>query len=193
MSPEEFRKLLLQIHREGDAHLRSARQRSLPFGDSLVDRWERARSLNFGEGASIYDSSCVFGDVRVGANSWIGPFTVLDGSGGGLSIGSTCSVSAGVHIYTHDTVRWALSGGQMPKRFGPVTIGDRVYIGSQSVIRLGVTIGSGVVIGANSYVNCDIPDEVVVAGSPARIIGRVQKDSYELTFDPVVKVPPDLQ
>ena len=48
--------------------------------------------------------------VTVGAGTWIGPNTLLDGTGG-LSIGASCSISAGVQIYTHDSVMWALSGG----------------------------------------------------------------------------------
>ncbi len=83
--------------------------RSLPLADYVVDRWEKARELGFGEGSSIYDSVLVLGDVRVGANTWIGPFVVLDGSGG-LAIGSNCSISAGVQVYSHDSVAWALSG-----------------------------------------------------------------------------------
>lgn len=68
--------------------------RTLPFADYIVDRWEKARELGFGEGASIYDSSLVLGDVKVGHDTWIGPFfTVLDGSGSGLTIGSHCSMS----------------------------------------------------------------------------------------------------
>ncbi len=55
--------------------------RTLPFCDYVVDRWEKARLLGFGEGTSIYDSSLVFGDVAVGCNTWIGPFTILDGGG----------------------------------------------------------------------------------------------------------------
>lgn len=81
-------------------------QRTLPFGDYVVDRWEKAQVLGFGRGTSIYDSALVLGDVQVGENTWIGPFTLLDGTGG-LSIGSFCSISAGVQIYTHDTVDWA--------------------------------------------------------------------------------------
>ncbi len=73
-------------------------QRTLPFGDYIVDRWKKAECLGFGEGSTIYDSSLVFGDVKVGKNTWIGPFTILDGSGG-LEIGSNCSISAGVQIY----------------------------------------------------------------------------------------------
>jgi NDP-sugar pyrophosphorylase family protein len=71
--------------------------RRLPFADYIVDRWEKAKALGFGEGSSIYDSALVLGDVRVGKNTWIGPFTVLDGPGG-LEIGDNCSISAGVQI-----------------------------------------------------------------------------------------------
>lgn len=60
--------------------------RTLPLADYVVDRWDKARELGFGEGTSIYDSSLVLGDVQVGRHTWIGPFTVLDGSGG-LAIG----------------------------------------------------------------------------------------------------------
>jgi len=74
-------------------------QRTLSFGDYVVDRWEKARSLGFGEGCSIYDSTLVFGDVKVAEKTWIGPFCVLDGEGG-LTIGVNCSISSGVQIYT---------------------------------------------------------------------------------------------
>lgn len=140
--------------------------RTLPFGDYLVDRWEKAKVLGFGEGASIYDSALVLGDVSVGANTWIGPGTILDGSGG-LAIGSFCSISAGVQIYTHDTVEWATSGGEKPASKAPTRIGDRCYIGPNSIIAKGVTIGDGAVIGALSFVNSDVAAGTRVAGCPA--------------------------
>jgi hypothetical protein len=43
---------------------------------------------------------------------------------GGIAIGHHCSISAGVQIYAHDTVMWALSGGRAAKRTGRVVIGD---------------------------------------------------------------------
>lgn len=192
MSAPEFEALVRAMHAAREAELIARFDRSLPFADGLFDRWERAKRLGFGEGASIYDSSCVFGDVRVGAKTWVGPFTVLDGSGGGITIGSYCSVSAGVHIYTHDTVAWALSGGVMAPRTGPVAIGERVYIGSQTVVRHGIVIGSGSVIGANSYVNANVAPGTVVAGSPARCIGHVEGDDYRLVFNADMVPPPDL-
>jgi acetyltransferase-like isoleucine patch superfamily enzyme len=148
-------------------------RRTLPFGDYVVDRWEKARALGFGEGASIYDSALVIGDVKVGEQTWIGPAAVLDGSGG-LSIGAFCSISAGVQIYSHDSVAWATSGGKSSIERAATRIGDRCYIGPNSVIAKGVTIGDGCVIGAGSIVLSDLPPGCRAAGAPARVIGREQ-------------------
>jgi acetyltransferase-like isoleucine patch superfamily enzyme len=153
--------------------MRADWHRDLPLGELLSDRWRRAEALGFGPGASIYDSSYVYGDVTVGVNTWIGPFTLLDGSGG-LSIGDWCSISAGVHIYTHDTVAWAVSGGRIPAERSPVAIGDNTYIGSRAVVARGVTIGDHCVIGAGSFVNRSIPPYSVAVGSPGRVIGSVE-------------------
>ncbi|MCP4378958.1 MAG: acyltransferase [bacterium] len=149
--------------------------RSLPMGDYIVDRWTKARDLGFGENASIYDSALVLGDVKVGADTWVGPFTVLDGSGGGLTIGGHCSISAGVQIYTHDSVAWSVTGGKADKTHGPTAIGSRCYIGPNTVIAMGVTIGDGCVIGANSLVLEDIPAGSKAFGTPCRVHGQVSE------------------
>ena len=150
-------------------------QRFLPFGDYISDRWEKARLLGFGEGTSIYDSSLVLGKVIVGRNTWIGPFTVLDGSGG-LEIGDYCSISAGVQIYSHDTVDWAITGGEALSKFAATKIGNRCYLGPNVIVSKGVNIGSGSVIGANSFVRTNIPPGVKAWGSPAKIIGLKGKN-----------------
>jgi acetyltransferase-like isoleucine patch superfamily enzyme len=144
--------------------------RTLSFGDYVVDRWEKAAALNFGEGSSIYDSAIVLGTVVVGERTWIGPFVVLDGSGG-LEIGSNCSISSGVQIYTHDTVSWAVSGGVRPYEYNSTRIGNNCYIGPNSVVAMGVTIGDQCVIGANSLVLADIPTGSKAVGTPCRVIG----------------------
>jgi acetyltransferase-like isoleucine patch superfamily enzyme len=105
--------------------------------------------------------------VKVGGNTWIGPFTILDGSGD-LEIGDFCSISAGVQIYTHDTVKWAISGGAEATEHAPVKIGSRCYIGPNTIISKGVTIGDGSVIGAHSCCNRDIPGGAKAWGSPVR-------------------------
>lgn len=143
--------------------------RVLPINDLISNRWEKARYLNFGEGTSIYDLSYVFGDVKVGRNTWIGPFTILDGSGG-LEIGDNCSISAGVQIYTHDTVKWAVSGGKEKYEYASTKIGNNCYIGPNTVISKGVIIGDNCIIGANSFVNKSFPAGCKIAGNPAKLI-----------------------
>lgn len=148
-------------------------RRALPFGEAVSDRWEKARFLGFGEGASIYDSAIVIGDVTVGAKSWIGPNVMLDGSGG-LSVGAGCSVSAGCQIYSHDTVAWAASGGRAAYRHASTRIGDAVYLGPNCVVAAGSEIGAGAIVGAASFVNGAIPAGAFAVGAPARVIGRVE-------------------
>lgn len=144
--------------------------RVTPVGDYISDRWEKAKYLGFGENSSIYDSSLVLGNVVAGKNCWIGPFTILDGSGGELIIGDNCNISAGVHIYTHDTVDSVIYGGKTTK--ASVIIGNNTYIGPNVVISKGVTIGDYVVVGANSFVDKDIPSNSKAFGTPAKIISK---------------------
>lgn len=185
LTPERFAELLRASYLAADERLRAEFQRSLPFQDALFDRWERARRLGFAADASIYNSAAVFGEVSVGRATWIGPNTLLDGSGGGIEIGAHCSISSGVHIYTHDTVLWALSGGKCERRQAPVRIGDCVYVGSQSVIAAGASIGSRCVVAANSFVNGDVPEATIVGGTPARRIGTVvgEGEQVRMVFD----------
>ena len=166
----------LPLLRESIARLRddvrSRWDRDLPAQEFLDDRWERARRLGFGEGSSIYADSYVYGAVSVGANTWIGPFTLLDGSGG-LRIGDGCDISAGVQIYTHDTVMRVLSQGRTDIAHQPVEIGDFCHVGAGAIIAKGVKIGDHSVIGAAAFVNRDVPPYCIAVGVPARVIGSV--------------------
>ncbi len=176
MNDIELRSLLQQMrdmYERLKLETRRQWQRDLPLEEMIFDRWERAKSLGFGEGTSIYHNSYVFGEVKVGARTWIGPLTLLDGSGG-LTIGSYCSISTGVQIYTHDTVKWALSGGKAGPDRAPVKIGDCCYIGSQTVVIKGVTIGDHCLIGACSMVNEDLPPYSIGIGIPCRRTGYIK-------------------
>lgn len=147
--------------------------RAVPFADELFDRWEQAAFLGFGKGSNIYNSSLVIGDVEVGEETWIGPFTVLDGSGG-LKIGSYCHIGSGVQIYTHDSSHWVLTKGKVPYRYEPSTINDCCYVGGMSIFAPGVTVGDHCIIGANSFVTRDVPSYSIAAGTPAKVLGRIE-------------------
>ncbi len=144
----------------------------LSFGDYFIDRWEKAKYLGFGKGTSVYDNVLILGTVKVGENTWIGPNVILDGSGG-LEIGSYCSISAGVQIYTHDSVKWAITGGKKPYEYDKTKIGDNCYIGPNVIIQKGVCIGKGSIIGANSIVNKDIPQYSKAFGTPAKVKEKI--------------------
>ena len=155
-----------ELKQEAHKH-RQLYERRVPAGDLLFDRVEIARNYGFGEGSTCYDSALILGDVTVGKSTWIGPNTVLDGSGT-LQIGDFVSISAGVQIYTHHTVEWSTSLGEKPIERRPTRIESGVYIGPNSVIQMGVVIGAGSVIGAMSFVNKDVTPGSRIHGCPAR-------------------------
>ena len=63
-----------------------------------------------------------------------------------------------------------------------VTIGSDCWIGGNVVICPGVTIGRGCVIGAGSVVTKDIPDNVIAAGNPCRVIREITDDDKQYYF-----------
>jgi len=118
----------------------------------------------------------VIGDPEIGPGTWIGPFTVIDGSGG-LVIGAGCDISCGAQIYTHSTVARCVSGRAHDRvDRAPTRLGDRVFVGANAVILMGVTVGDGAVIGAGAVVTRDVPAGTVVTGVPARPTGIVDLD-----------------
>lgn len=122
------------------------------------------------------------GEPEIGGGTWIGPFCVIDGSGG-LRIGSGCDISAGAQIYTHSSAKRCVSGREYPivdRR--PTTLGDRVFIGAGAVVNMGVSIGDGAVVGAGAVVTTDVEPCAIVAGVPARVIGRVELDGSRVEF-----------
>lgn len=114
----------------------------------------------------------IMGEPEIGEGTWIGPFCLIDGSGG-LTIGEGCDIAAGVHVYTHSTAARCVTGRSVEVEQRPVRIGSKTFVGAQAVILMGVTIGDGCVIGAGAVVTTDVPDGSCVIGVPARVVGTV--------------------
>jgi acetyltransferase-like isoleucine patch superfamily enzyme len=119
------------------------------------------------------------GSFRLGRNSTINERCRLDNRGC-LSIGDNVSISAEVCILTAD------HDPQDPKFAGrtrPVTLQDYVFIGTRALILPGVTIGRGAVVGAGSVVTKNVAPLAIVAGSPAREIGKRNPDlNYQVNY-----------
>lgn len=128
------------------------------------------------------DHAWIVGTPEIGEGTWIGPFTVIDGSGG-LRIGDGCDIASGAQIYTHSTVRRCVSAGEYATiDRARVTIGNHVFIGPGAIVMMGVTIGDRAVITGGAVVVKDVPPSTVVAGVPARVIGRVDVEGAAVRF-----------
>lgn len=99
----------------------------------------------------------------IGEDTHIAQRTVI---GRYCSISNSCTIGAQQHRMTGVTTYPALAGDYDQKR---TRIGHDVWIGCNSVVMSGVTIGTGAVIGAGSVVTRDVPPYAVVYGNPARV------------------------
>lgn len=120
---------------------------------------------------------------RIGRHSVVNQNCRLDNRGG-IEIGDSVSISPEVHILTadHDMRSPSFAG-----RERPVRIGDHVFVGSRAIILPGVTLGRGCAVAAGSIVTKDVEPFTIVAGNPARPIGRRPENldyrcSYERHF-----------
>ena len=94
-----------------------------------------------------------------------------------VKIHNNVKIAADVTFYTHDVINWMLS--DMDREYyygyrGCIEIHDNVFIGGNSRIIGGISIGPNAVIGAGSVITKDVPEGTVVAGNPARIIGSFE-------------------
>ncbi len=98
-----------------------------------------------------------------------------------IEIGNNVKITRGVTLLTHgfDWVVLREYYGTPLGSCGKIKIGNNVFIGMHSTILKNVTIGSNVIIGTGSVITKDIPDGVLVAGNPAKIV-RSLKEHYEI-------------
>jgi NDP-sugar pyrophosphorylase family protein len=89
-----------------------------------------------------------------------------------VEIGDFFVSAPGSYIVSHDSSTFRHTGKY---RIEKVTIGNRVYLGANSVVLPGVTIGDNAIIGAGSVVSKDVPANTVVAGVPAKYMCTVEE------------------
>ena len=113
------------------------------------------------------------GQLTIGDFVEIGPRVTVDYSGG-VDIGDHVWISEEVLVFTHDHI---IESTNLKKTQGmkssPLVVDSDSWIGSRAIILPTVgKIGKGAIIGAGSVVTKDIDDYVIVAGNPARVVGK---------------------
>ncbi len=132
------------------------------LGRFNYEKYLRHLGVNFPNGGVH-----VFGRVEWQTEPWI------------ITLGKNVYITDGVKFITHDgstlIFRQFTPDLEITK---PIVVGDDVFIGNNTIILPGVTIGSKVVIGAGSVVSRDIPDNSLAVGVPARVV-KTADEFYE--------------
>ncbi len=125
---------------------------------------------------------CDYGThIEVGKNFFANyNCTILDVAK--VVIGDNCQLAPNVAIYTAGHPLHPKTRNTLYEYGVEVTIGDNVWVGGNTVICPGVHIGSNTVIGAGSVVTKDIPDWVVAAGNPCRVIRKITDKDMKYYF-----------
>ncbi len=148
-------------------------------------------TLNIGEG-TIFEGKIISdrpgSRVLIGNNSFVGGSTLICADR--IEVGNDVLISWGCTIVDHNShaVDWASRRNDVSDWYDgqkdwtsvkilPVKICDRVWVGFNSIILSGVTIGENAVIGCGSVVTKDVAPYTVVAGNPARIIRSLEDES----------------
>ncbi len=105
--------------------------------------------------------------VEIGKNTMISLGAKIDTRRGKVVIGDNCTITHGTVILSHDA---AADRMNKPKTEGTTIIENNVFIGVNSVVLPGVTVGSNSIIGAGSVVTTDTPPNSVAVGNPAKVI-----------------------
>lgn len=105
--------------------------------------------------------------LRVGARSGFSGTRIVAMES--VEIGEGCMIGGGCLICDSDMHEIPL-GSDRPIRKKPITIGDRVFLGAQSIILKGVTIGDGAVVGAGAVVTRPVGAGQLAAGNPVKIL-----------------------
>lgn len=130
----------------------------------------RSAGMKIGRGSVLHMGARFFqpGNITIGEDSLIGDHIFLDGRAP-LTIGNHVDIASQVMIYNseHD-----LTDETNQAIEAPVRIEDYVFIGPRVIIMPGVTIGKGAVVAAGAVVTKDVPEKTIVAGVPAKEIGK---------------------
>ncbi len=128
--------------------------------------------VGFGDNVVLYPGVKICGNnIEIGSNTCIGDDTIIHSSKM-IKIGNDVSIAAGCYIIdsNHGIKKDTLIRKQKSEvSESGISIGNDVWLGTQTIVLKGANIGDGAVIGANSIVNSSIPANAIAFGCPAKV------------------------
>lgn len=100
-----------------------------------------------------------------------------------IEIGDNCMFAPNVQLYTATHPLHPVKRNSGLEYAKPIKIGNNVWLGGGVIVTPGVTLGDNVVVGGGSVVTKSFPDNVVIAGNPARIIKTVEEELTEESLE----------
>ncbi|MFA5303071.1 MAG: hypothetical protein WC393_00855 [Candidatus Nanoarchaeia archaeon] len=113
------------------------------------------------------------GYINIGDGSSVNSFSVIYGNGG-VEIGKNNAIAQAVKIVKNHKIPKYKHEGYVKLSEKKTIIGDNVWLCANVVVVDGVKIGSFSVIGANSLVSRDVPESVIAAGNPAKVLRKIK-------------------
>lgn len=136
--------------------------------------------IKLGRGATFHMGARFFqpNNIEIGEGTIVGDHAFFDGRAK-IKIGRQVDIASQVMIYNSEH---NLSDPTFKATEEPVAIGDYVFIGPRAIIMPGVSIGNGAIVAGAAVVTKDVPENTVVGGIPAKIIGErpLKNQSYKL-------------
>jgi acetyltransferase-like isoleucine patch superfamily enzyme len=146
----------------------------IPSKSIRIFFYKKLFRLKIGKGSYIFMGTSFngVGNIQIGENSIINQNCRL-ANNGNIKIGNNTSLSPEVFILTADH---DLHSPNFIGRVKPVTIEDYVFIGARATIMPGVTLSKGCAVAAGAIVTKDVAPYIIVAGVPAKPIGKRPED-----------------
>jgi len=146
-----------------------------------------AKHLYLGNRVIIKNNTTIWGrsDLRMGTGAYIDQHCLID-LRYNVTLGKNAGIGADSWLYTHGVWHSILSGA--PVKFGPIIIQDRVWIAANVFIMPDITIGEDAIVGARSVVTKNIKSDSMVAGNPAKEIGKTSGSTRKLTREDKIQI-----
>jgi acetyltransferase-like isoleucine patch superfamily enzyme len=150
-----------------------------------IDPSSTINNVIINDGVKIAKRCSIYGgpdnQLELGANTYIGMNSIINGFAAKLIIGENVSIAQNVNIMVDSGPNASPSMQRIfPLEKGPVNIGNNCWLGTNTVIMPNVNLGEYCIVAANSFVNKSFPGFSIIGGNPARLIRSFTEDEKSI-------------